>query len=726
MLKILKQMREILACVILFAALAAQGQVKSIADQTSTPIADSGHDYIKDLQETVNPANGQVSIRIGLPTGKARGYSLPLSIAYDSGIVEVPMIVEGNNNLEWASFGASNADGGWSYSIPYVSRSESSANLYPTYADECWYSQDYMFTDPQGGTHALYVTSMLNYGSIDFPHSNPCVGSSVLSGGGDGNVYAELDPPSLNEPYPRLRVVDKAGTVYTFFSNIKSTDEWAMNPGSSSSSIAGGPTLMAGLPDSIEDHNGNLTQFNWNGSNGNPLKTLTVTDSLGRAVLSSTFSGSYPGPRTITVPGATYTITYATVTANYTVQTFTSAPIVATSGGAAWLPPPCAPNSGQQGAHQQTIQDSPPVISSILLPNGESYQFYYGMDNSDSAYQNPYGLINEIIYPSGAWVKYQWQQNAPPQYSSVTVNALTVWDFEFCGIDCVKEEPKGSSDGGFPQYSNCYIAYDAPVLASREVGLPGSSTAINQQTFSYTTNYNTLISSKDLSGTPYKTTNVTTTDMVAGNQYLTHYAYTPSYASVNGNAGTEARGYLDPYSPLNPPPLPAEQSIVRYDVSNSGAGAVLSTTTKTYYNGFSTPTHLLCEFQTSASNQTTGHFYQYSRDGKISDDKEYGFGKGTNAVSVCLSGGTAPANPDRETVTNYQNLTNPNGVSYTVPGSVVVYDGTGSSAKETDYSYDQQSVMDTVPGGVPANTHDDSVYPSNTVTGRGNLTQETE
>ena len=39
-------------------------------------------------------------------------------------------------------------------------------------------------------------------------------------------------------------------------------------------------------------------------------------------------------------------------------------------------------------------------MKSITLPNGEQYQFFY---------DSTYGLINEIIYPTGAWVKYTWK-----------------------------------------------------------------------------------------------------------------------------------------------------------------------------------------------------------------------------------------------------------------------------------------------------------------------------
>lgn len=60
------------------------GQVSNVADDTSTPIPGAGHDYIKMINETVNPANGSVSVRISVPVPQSRGFTLPFAFAYDS------------------------------------------------------------------------------------------------------------------------------------------------------------------------------------------------------------------------------------------------------------------------------------------------------------------------------------------------------------------------------------------------------------------------------------------------------------------------------------------------------------------------------------------------------------------------------------------------------------------------------------------------------------------
>jgi hypothetical protein len=46
---------------VLLVVSAAQAQITDVNDTTSTPIEGAGHDYIRALSETVNPANGSVS-----------------------------------------------------------------------------------------------------------------------------------------------------------------------------------------------------------------------------------------------------------------------------------------------------------------------------------------------------------------------------------------------------------------------------------------------------------------------------------------------------------------------------------------------------------------------------------------------------------------------------------------------------------------------------------------
>src|SRR5581483_12444771 len=74
----------LLASLMIFVALwglAVPGfsQIATVDNSTLRPVDGAGHDYIKLLSETVNPANGSVSLRIDIPTAKGRGLTLPFS-----------------------------------------------------------------------------------------------------------------------------------------------------------------------------------------------------------------------------------------------------------------------------------------------------------------------------------------------------------------------------------------------------------------------------------------------------------------------------------------------------------------------------------------------------------------------------------------------------------------------------------------------------------------------
>jgi hypothetical protein len=75
----------VLPFLLAFSALAARAQITNVTNTTSTPIPGAGHDYIKMLSETVNPAGGSVSLRLGVPTPEGRKMSIPFSFNYDSG-----------------------------------------------------------------------------------------------------------------------------------------------------------------------------------------------------------------------------------------------------------------------------------------------------------------------------------------------------------------------------------------------------------------------------------------------------------------------------------------------------------------------------------------------------------------------------------------------------------------------------------------------------------------
>ena len=73
-----------LRCLVLLGmslGVAASAQIPSVTDVTAPPTPGVGHDYIQDNVETVNPANGALSIRIGVPLPPSRGVNIPFNFA---------------------------------------------------------------------------------------------------------------------------------------------------------------------------------------------------------------------------------------------------------------------------------------------------------------------------------------------------------------------------------------------------------------------------------------------------------------------------------------------------------------------------------------------------------------------------------------------------------------------------------------------------------------------
>jgi hypothetical protein len=130
-------------------------QLTSIGNDVARPIPGAGHDYIHLLSETVNPANGSVNINIQLPTPKARGFSLPVSLLYNSGSVHrfASGAAGGGQMIQDSS---SISTSGWGDSLPYASAIFVTLGLNdPTANDTCQFSSSYVFYGPSGDSHML-------------------------------------------------------------------------------------------------------------------------------------------------------------------------------------------------------------------------------------------------------------------------------------------------------------------------------------------------------------------------------------------------------------------------------------------------------------------------------------------------------------------------------------------------------------------------------------------
>jgi hypothetical protein len=474
----------------------SQAQITNVTNDTATPIEGAGHDYIHMLSETVNPATGSVSLRIQIPVPKARGFTVPFSIAYDSNSVNhiVPGGYPEYGTASWTSNLGFLSQSGWSYSVPqlsyvpftqttYVLYSENNGQpLYNTYP--CYYAANYVFRDGSAGLHSLYTgtdyASNVNGGGPQY-----CtLGGVPVTSGGDIQVTGTLTGTVGVGPGPGflpVTVSDTDGTVYSFSGTVGSF---------------GNPTTTYALPSTIEDRNGNVVTVEISGS------SVTLTDTVGRPAVSiSSFGGT---TNTITTPEGAYEITWTSTSGNFSmVSKYAGAPNLGNGQ--------CEPVTSGGGSET--------VVSQITLPDGQSYHFYYGTNNPNSGFQNPYGLLSEIDYPSGGWVRYTWKL-------SDTMNEL----LDYPGIYFQSGAYCGNSYSGCPAPipDGCLYQYETPVVASRQVGFTPGTTAALIQTFQYSTTWAAPIGSNE-QGTTWtqKTTNMTTTDNVANQSFLTTYSYSP-------------------------------------------------------------------------------------------------------------------------------------------------------------------------------------------------------
>jgi RHS repeat-associated protein len=440
----------------LLLAPASECQILNVADDTSTPIPGAGHDYIKSLSETVNPANGSVSIRIQTPTPAGRGITLPFSFAYDSNGA-AHLTTNFNGTAYWTDNTAYLAQGGWGYSVPMLSNILVSVIVPrpPQPPSVCSDYQDYVFQDPTGGRHSLDVADVISSQSIcNLLNNAP---TTKLTGGDD---YYQATIGTTTS----ATIVDSAGTVYAFPLGVQNHE----GPKGSSSS----------LPSFIEDRNGNQIVITDLGLQTNGVAgSFTVSDSLGRTLLSS--SGFGVSGNTVAVSGLAkpYVVTWGQASINFVPN------YVVTSSGTG-----CASIGGENLTRN--------VITNIELPNTQSYQF---------SYESTYGMVNKITYPSGGYVQYTWG-----------VNGL-------------------SEPGYFEEFSTngnvyCSYQYDVPAVKQRTVSFDGTHIALTQ-TFTYATTWN---SSNPLLWTS-KTTTVKTTDNVTGLVSTTSYTYSslPAPTQIN-------------------------------------------------------------------------------------------------------------------------------------------------------------------------------------------------
>lgn len=629
---------------------ALHAQIASIDDTTSAPIQGAGHDYIHLLSETVNPANGSVSLRIQLPVPKGRGITLPLSINYDSnGIFSVIAGPYGPGtccNYPWAEIASWKtflSQGGWSYGVPLAGNSFFGVKCADGNTPSV--TSGYVFQDTSGGRHSLLL------GSNDM---QDCAGPTYGIGG-DSQYYATLvgECPTCHVYYPPLSISDANGTIF-YFSH-------------SAAHFGGGPVANgSSLPDYIEDRNGNKVTFYDNGLHGGTVGAFTVTDTAGRTVMSSNGFGPTGSTNTIQLSQGTYTVSWKSTSPS--ANTLPSIQVNAQPGIT------CGGLPASWGTGPQT------VIKEISLPNGLKYKFYYGDDNPDTNYRNPYGLLSEIDYPAGASVRYKWKMS--DQYSNSLV-------FDGYQID-------NSGQTHF-QGQACQYEYSTPVIASRTVSYSGNSPSLTQQ-FTYGTSW---VAGWAPSWTS-KTTTVATTDNVRGpTPFQTKYSYVPYVPPHLGPPYEISSGIVQ---------VPLESSVQDYDWNNTASP--VRTVNKVWANPYD-----LTSAQTVVDNAAALVTYTYNHLGgltQLHEKDEYDYGA---------------TSPSRKTITNYHPFYGALGMIADRPCQTIVYDGAGAPLAETDLYYDNSTILCTpvaggssLPGTGAYTNHDEVNYGTTSTLPRGNVT----
>lgn len=662
--------------------LAAQGSLNPdflVTNATQTPIEGVGHDYIHDLSETVNPQNGQVSIRIAGPAPHERGQNLPhYAYMYDTsgreamrfspelvqceenppgvGLVmcDAEVVGPGQSNYALNQFSPNYVYGisapnptilNTMFSLP-VNQAFTNPQIPPGVNNNagkytCEYN-GYTFFDSYGGLHDLNLHIQV----IMDPPTDNCAGMQYETDyfGGDSSVKAVCQHDT------------NCSAVYAATS--------------SGTLITGG----GGIIGTIEDTNGN-------GANGTgrpmSLTTTTVNGYPQPPHWGSGQSSTYTGLATITLPGVSgaYTYNYASFSRSAALNVSASVNSASTGGS-------CFASSLANTTQSTSFAD----VSSLTLPNGQFYSF---------GYDGQWGLVNSITYPTGGKVTYTWGVNASSEFYNVVTPSL--WNsFLVNG----------------PQ--NCYFEYDLPVVKKRIVSFDGTHPALEQD-FAYSTTWGTN------GFWSAKKTTVTTKDLTRPGSPKTVIIYN--------------------YIPMFPPRLAtgsSSKSVIPHEdtvVYEDGAGNTLRKVKKVWVG----VDQLGAECEILDNGMVSGKFYQYQQisgayqwsDGsdQVIDLAEYDYTQGVTSACVQPPSSTPPA---RETKTQYATI--PSSVLWQPaesaaipqtndrPSVVQVYDH-GTLVAETDVAYDQTSVSAVSPA---AYNHDETNFGHNQVAGRGNATTITK
>jgi len=407
-----KQMRTIrftaFICIVLFAIAAqAHGQAApGVFADANHPSGAPDPQKLDDIWR-VDAITGQVSINIPFDTTPegGRGPKIPFRLIYNSGStitlqesgnVILPGLGTTISNTAQLQWGPPNPPGGsyaspagpWTTSGPYLNFTDSQMpnNTNPLTGTilqyGCTVYGPYLYTDEDGVSHDMN----LEFSPDASQNSNqipPCV-SAANATATYGNGYYTTDGSAMLTVSTTGGTLGNQGPLVTY-------------PDGTQYYLSG---AYSGL---LEDPNGNTTTITIN-SGG----TTSVTDSLSRTA----FSTTVPVDKSGTIPVGTYQVTtsgesgsneqYGITFSRVSIGTFsmphpTNSEVVTNS----YCYASGCPTGYNVSVAPAGTQFS--ALQSISRPDGTTYTFHY---------DNPYGTISEIDFPTGGSVKFAWTVRA--------------------------------------------------------------------------------------------------------------------------------------------------------------------------------------------------------------------------------------------------------------------------------------------------------------------------
>ncbi len=375
-------------------------QLPNATNTTATP-SPGDHDYLHSVAETVNPANGSVSVRIPVRMPQGRQLTLPLSFAYDSnGAFYIGQLSVGGAPV-YRTTNTGSSNGGWSYGVPSMSISGGTWQIPGSYDHmiTCYGSTNYVFQDANGNRHNLGLSVSANVASPDgYDNCNQGLdGDGEFTTGGEGPILATTSLPAFNNGVvPAVTITDGNGTTYNL-------------PGGNPTN-----TPITTAATQVTDRNGNTVVISGSGSG------ITYTDAIGRKVLTTSGFGANPDSVTLGGLATPYKVYWGSAAASFTDNMVN----MDTTG------------TGQPCPTKMSA--TAPSVSKIVLPNSQQLTF---------TYDPTYGMLTKIVYPSGGYVRYVWGLNSQAEvgsWHSVVSGYPYSWT---CRYD-------------FPAVSDRYVSYD--------------------------------------------------------------------------------------------------------------------------------------------------------------------------------------------------------------------------------------------------------------------------